>query len=1108
MTMGLTAPIVGFGAAAKASFDAVDDGADNVIRATGAVGESAEELTGSYKNVAGNIVGSFTDIGSALGEVNTRFGFTGDMLEQSTTDFLKFAEITGMDVTQAVQKVSRYMGDAGIESSNYKQVLDDLAVASQKSGIGVDVLAESLTKYGAPMRALGFDTRESIALFSQWELAGVNTEIAFSGMKKAISNWTAEGKDAKVEFKNLVAGVQDGSVSAQEAMEAFGAKAGPDLIDAIQGGRFAYEDMLAAVEGSEGALDGTFDELIDGSYEADLALQNAQLTLAEAGETLMESLVPAISEGTDALEDLSEWWRNLDDDQQKAILSAAGVVAAAGPMIMMGGKLVTATSSIVGVVGKARTGFEKTTGKLAAMSTGTGAAAKAAGVLDVGLRGATKAAGGLALVGLIEEASKFAYSMTEANKAAVASVDALGSVGDSMTSFGERMANAQSIISDTNAAFTSSGSTIGEVSGTIAEKEAAITGIIATALREQRELREEDLQAIRDYNAQIEQLQSEKVQAYQAGMQGIADSVAAEGQITADRAAELLATTDTYYNDALADLDAYHNSKLQSLNQQFTIEHSMSEEEYAAAIDSENAYYSQSKANLDQSVADTRSAVAQHADATAQLSDDTISTIGEAKEKLNGLARVGVGEFGAYLNSDVKSVEDATRNMSDALATLANDSNSSFLAMQLTMAEGGQQITQDNAQTIDTLLSQFENLPPEIGDAGDKAMRALAEGLDDQLGIDVANSTAQQIIDAYRSKTGDAVAAGEGTGQGYADALSMKKDAAVAAALEVTGMTIEQFDASAAQAGIEGDEAVAAYANQLAAGAQSAQASGSSVAGSATTGLGTGDGSGKGSAIGGAYAAALGGQAGNANVQAALTAGSATSGLGTGNGAIPGSSLGTQFASGVGSGSGVARIKGQSVANSAEGGMRSNAGSSRSWGDHLVQNFASGISGAIDWVRNAASSVADTVARILGHTVPEEGILHEGGEGEVRWGRHLGQNVAAGMRQSLPDIEREADAMADALASIGKSPAIVDFAVSSASLGHVPFGAVDQRAASIAVQVKTNDAAASDAEAIGKLVKAVERLDAGLGRKIAENAPQFPDSRQFARIATKAVRGG
>ena len=89
-----------------------------------------------------------------------------------------------MDVSTAVQDVSRYMVDASIDASEYGNVMDQLTAASQASGIAMDRLTENLAKYGAPIRALGFTTQESIAIFSQWEKAGVNTETAFSGMKK------------------------------------------------------------------------------------------------------------------------------------------------------------------------------------------------------------------------------------------------------------------------------------------------------------------------------------------------------------------------------------------------------------------------------------------------------------------------------------------------------------------------------------------------------------------------------------------------------------------------------------------------------------------------------------------------------------------------------------------------------------------------------------------------------------------------------------------------------------------------------------------------------------------------------------------------------------
>ena len=57
------------------------------------------------------------------------------------------------------------MGDAGVSANDYSKVLDSMARASQVSGISIDKLAENVTKYGAPMRSLGFEMKESIFYF-------------------------------------------------------------------------------------------------------------------------------------------------------------------------------------------------------------------------------------------------------------------------------------------------------------------------------------------------------------------------------------------------------------------------------------------------------------------------------------------------------------------------------------------------------------------------------------------------------------------------------------------------------------------------------------------------------------------------------------------------------------------------------------------------------------------------------------------------------------------------------------------------------------------------------------------------------------------------------
>lgn len=128
-----------------------------------------------------------------------------------------------------------------------------------------------------------------------------------------------------------------------------------------------------------------------------------------------------------------------------------------------------------------------------------------------------------------------------------------------------------------------------------------------------------------------------------------------------------------------------------------------------------------------------------------------------------------------------------------------------------------------------------------------------------------------------------------------------------------------------------------------------------------------------------------------------------------------GSTSGSNFASGVGSKTGEAQGRGRDVANNAKTGMQSQNNSASSWGNHLVQNFANGIKGAISFVTGAANFIANGAAKILKHSVAKEGPLHEGGKGEALWGEHMVENFAEGMLDAIPAIMRASDSVASNL---------------------------------------------------------------------------------------------
>ena len=346
-----SAVAVGAGVASYKAWSEVDDALDSVAAGTGATGKELESLQQTAKDVYTSMPVDIKATGQAVADINTRLGLQGDALEEATRQFMKYSEVNSSDVSTSIETVAKAMNDANIPTSELNSVLDELTSASQASGLTVDTLAEALSQNGVQMRALGFNTQETIALLATMEKNVVNSSVVLTGMKKAMANYTNAGKDANVELGNLFQGIQDGTVSASDAMDVFGTKAGASLYQYIQEGKLNYQDLLKVLQDSNGQLDASYEAMLDPMDQAKVAMNNLKQVGADLFDQIQATLAPMIQAIAENLQRFSQWFGALDPNVQQFIVIVGLVVAALGPVLIFIGQICTGVGKIIEIVG-------------------------------------------------------------------------------------------------------------------------------------------------------------------------------------------------------------------------------------------------------------------------------------------------------------------------------------------------------------------------------------------------------------------------------------------------------------------------------------------------------------------------------------------------------------------------------------------------------------------------------------------------------------------------------------------------------------------------------------------------------------------------------------
>lgn len=360
LSKGVTAPILAIGAASVAAFKEVDDALDIVVTKTGATGEAMDGLKESFNNVYKSVPVEASEVGNAIGELNTQFALTGTALEEATTAMIQFAQINGTDVTSATISAKQAIEAYGMEATDLDKVLDAVTVTAQATGVSVDKLFDAAVKGAPTIKALGLDFAQAVTILGGFEQKGIDSSKALTYLQKAQIALAKEGRTLGEGLGEVVTAIMNCETEADKlslASEYFGTKGAVFMLDALERGALDFDNLGEAAANAAGTVSTTFEETLDPIDKATLILNNLKIAGAELAGSLMTALAPILEAIIEKVQKFTDWFTQLDEGTQQTIITIAGIVAAVGPLLVVIGSVMSAVGTIITMVPAIVTGI-------------------------------------------------------------------------------------------------------------------------------------------------------------------------------------------------------------------------------------------------------------------------------------------------------------------------------------------------------------------------------------------------------------------------------------------------------------------------------------------------------------------------------------------------------------------------------------------------------------------------------------------------------------------------------------------------------------------------------------------------------------------------------
>lgn len=365
MSLKLTAPIVGLGTAILTAAANFETGMNQVQALTGATGEEFKALNDQAKELGATTQFSAGQAADAMGFL-AQAGLKTEQILGTMPATLDLAAASGVDLATTADQMTNIMQGFGIEAHEAGRVSDVLTNTFTNTNTNLTELAEAMS-FAAPVAA-GFgvsieETSAAVGLLGNVGFKASRAGTALVGMFTRLANPAKESAEMMEKLGINVFKADGKMKSIKGIMEAlapiaddtgaiikiFGQRAGPAMAALLKQGSEALGDMTEKLENSGGKAKEIAEVQMKGlsgamkSFKS--ALEAVAIAIAETG---------LIQWATDIATAVAGWLREIAKANPEILkwgVIIAGVIAVAGPLLLLLGAMVPAITGIIAVIG-------------------------------------------------------------------------------------------------------------------------------------------------------------------------------------------------------------------------------------------------------------------------------------------------------------------------------------------------------------------------------------------------------------------------------------------------------------------------------------------------------------------------------------------------------------------------------------------------------------------------------------------------------------------------------------------------------------------------------------------------------------------------------------